>query len=356
MNDPEGTDPQAISREMVCIATDGTNLYVTDTWNTVRKIAIATGVVTTFAGRTDGRGAIFLNPTGIATDGTNLYVADTGYNRIRQVVIATGVVSTLVGDGSEVGGIGDWPKFNSPTIITIDSGNLYVIDAGISTIRKVLIATRKVTTVASSDVRFNHLAGIASDGANLYVVDNWKSTIRKLDLSTTELTEFAGSSSNVVNGTAALARFSGAQSVTTDGKNLYVCDEGRIRQVVIATGVVTTLSGGYSEGYYACEGITTDGTNIYITETDNSTISQVTIATGAYTRLAGGGLHHPGEGGSRPAAAARPHAGAGRRDGLDEALRAHRDRTRPGAAGGSDSQARARARAARRPRRDGRAA
>ena len=67
----------------------------------IRKIVIATGVVTTLAGSgtaatTNGIGtaAAFNNPVGITTDGTNLYVADRNAHLIRQIVIATGVVTT----------------------------------------------------------------------------------------------------------------------------------------------------------------------------------------------------------------------------------------------------------------------
>jgi hypothetical protein len=65
----------------------------------VRKIVIATGVVTvlagpangtTTAGDTDGTGnaARFLSPFDMTTDGTNLYLSDD--NKIRKIVIATG--------------------------------------------------------------------------------------------------------------------------------------------------------------------------------------------------------------------------------------------------------------------------
>ncbi|MBI5236082.1 MAG: hypothetical protein HY886_07530, partial [Deltaproteobacteria bacterium] len=76
------------------ITTDGTNLYVADTYNhTIRKIVISTGVVTTLAGTalstgsTDGTGSVarFYNPFGITTDGTNLYVADTSNHTIRKI-------------------------------------------------------------------------------------------------------------------------------------------------------------------------------------------------------------------------------------------------------------------------------
>jgi hypothetical protein len=92
------------------ITTDGTNLYVADTYNgTIRKIVISTGAVSTLAGTagafgfTDGTGssARFNLVAGIATDGTNLYVVNNGNNSIRKIAIATGGVATLA-DRAEV--------------------------------------------------------------------------------------------------------------------------------------------------------------------------------------------------------------------------------------------------------------
>ena len=58
----------------------------------IRKIVISTGVVTTLAGSgtagsTDATGTLakFNNPSGITTDGTNLYVSDTFNHRIRKI-------------------------------------------------------------------------------------------------------------------------------------------------------------------------------------------------------------------------------------------------------------------------------
>lgn len=92
------------------IVSDGTNLYVTDfAANNIRKIVIATGQVTTFAGSTSGASGVldatatsarFNAPNGITIDSTktNLYVADSGNNNIRQIAISGAVVTTIAGD------------------------------------------------------------------------------------------------------------------------------------------------------------------------------------------------------------------------------------------------------------------
>jgi hypothetical protein len=129
------------------ITTDGTNLYVSDMINhRIRKIVISTGVVTTLAGSSQGStdhntgtSASFNAPEGITTDGTNLYVSDTGNHRIRKIVISTGVVTTLAGSssGSTDHNTGTSASFNAPRGITTDGTNLYVVDKGNHRIRKI---------------------------------------------------------------------------------------------------------------------------------------------------------------------------------------------------------------------------
>ena len=121
------------------------------------------GVVSTLAGGTegyaDGRGleARFRFPTGLALDGHgNLYVSEKGNHRIRKVVIATGEVSTVAG-GPESGfrdGPGPEARFNSPGGLAADGrSTLYVADADGHRIRKIEISTGTVSTMAGSGTR-----------------------------------------------------------------------------------------------------------------------------------------------------------------------------------------------------------
>ena len=304
------------------IITDGTNLYVTDN-DIIRKIVIATGTVTTLAGTAgvqgsaDGRGAAasFYGPSSIITDGINLYVADTDNNTIRKIVIATGAVTTLAGIPGLRGsadGIGAAARFYRPEDVSTDGTNLYVVDTYNHTIRKIVIATSAVTTLAGSvenygsadgtgtAARFAFPSGITTDGTNLYVADTYNHTIRKIVISTNAVTTLAGTANVSSDGIGAVASFNNPYDICTDGANLYVADRDNsiIRKIVIATGAVTTLAGtagvsGSADGTGAAArfnfplGITTDGTNLYVTDTYNNTIRKIVIATGAVTTLAG---------------------------------------------------------------------
>jgi sugar lactone lactonase YvrE len=208
-------------------------------------------------------------PTGAVADGAgNLYLSDTGNHTLRKVVAATGVVTTLAGSAGIAGfsdGIGSAARFHSPSGLALDgAGNLYLSDTGNDTIRKVVLATGAVTTLAgtagtygSADgtgaaARFSGPEQIALDAAgNLYVADSSNSTIRKVVISTGEVTTLAGTAGLSVStdGTGAAAHFIRPWGVAVDGAgNLYVADGSTIRKVVLATGGVTTLAGVANQG------------------------------------------------------------------------------------------------------------
>lgn len=225
------------------ITTDGSNLYVTDYGNSkIRKIEITTGIVTTIAGSgtsasVDGTStaASFSYPAGITTDGANLYVTEAA--KIRKIEIATGAVTTVAGSGlyGSTDGIGAAATFSNPQGITTPDGlNLYV--TGSNKIRKIEISTRSVTTLAGSGVAgavdntgtaasFNQPWGIGTDGINLYVTENAGQLIRKIVIATGVVTTLAGSGSvGAVNATGTAAAFSYPRGITSDGGNLFVAD------------------------------------------------------------------------------------------------------------------------------------
>ena len=96
----------------LAVARNG-DLYIADTLNNrVRLVEQATGMIRTIAGTGtpgdpilvgDGGPAVaahLFNPVGVtvAPNG-DVYIADTGHNRIRRVAAATGIITTVAGDG-----------------------------------------------------------------------------------------------------------------------------------------------------------------------------------------------------------------------------------------------------------------
>jgi len=310
----DGTGTGALFTSPSGITMDGTNLYVVDYGNhTIRKIVISSKMVTTFAGTAgssgseDGVGttARFNNPFGITTDGTNLYVVDYGNHTIRKIVISSKVVTTFAGTAGSSGsedGVGTSARFNSPFSITTDGSSLYVADYGNHTIRKIVIATGEITTLAGeagaygsidgigTDARFYYPAGITTDGTNVYVADTGNSTVRKIVIATGEVTTIAGKAetNGSANGTGTNARFDGPFGITTDGTNVYVADTGNstVRKIVIATGKATTIAGkaGYSGSvdgtgtnarFNYLLGITMYKDILYVADTGNNTIRKI---------------------------------------------------------------------------------
>jgi sugar lactone lactonase YvrE len=292
----------------LAVTTDGTNLYVADYMNNaIRQINIATQHVTTIAGNTaglagsaDGTGnaASFNLPRDITTDGTNLYVADSGNYTIRKIVLVTGVVTTLAGAVGTIGSvdaaIGTNARFNVLNGITTDGNNLYVTDSN-NTIRKIVLATTTVTTLAgtpgtsgSTDgtqaaARFNLPQHLTTDGPNLYVTDFSNSTIRKIALATGAVTTIAGKvepggatgvHADSTDGTGLTARFNQPNGITTDGFNLYVTDsyDNMVRKIVFPapgaeySGPVTTLANNGAANVTSTVGISTDGLRVYLTD------------------------------------------------------------------------------------------
>jgi len=321
------------------VAVDGAgNVYVADTSSHTIRIMTPVGtnwVVTTLAGlagtdgSADGAGseARFYNPKGVAVDSAgNVYVADTWNNTIRKAtpVGTNWAVTTLAGMAGSFGsqdGTGNAARFYYPEGVAVDSaGNLYVTDTYNCTLRKVT-PSGVVTTLAGlahsagsadgtgSVARFNAPWGVAVDSAdNLYVADKSNCAIRKVTPAGV-VTTFAGVAATwgSADGTGSAARFLNPSGVAVDSAgNVYVADCGNdtIRQmtpsaVVTTLQVVTTLAGQVSYRFGSADGtgsaarfnnpcgVAVDSAgNVYVADTENSTIRMVTPA-GVVTTLAG---------------------------------------------------------------------
>lgn len=257
----DGAGAEARFNRSQGMVTDGENLYVSDAGNcTIRKIHIQSGAVSTIAGQpynegfSDGVGplASFMFPFGMTTDGENLYITDISRCNIRKLDIRTGAVVTLAGSGHEgsADGVGTEAEFNFPAGITTDGKNLYVTDVANSTIRKIVIQSGEVNTLAgtpgnwgvtdglATEALFNYPSGIAIDGNDLFVTDTNNHTIRKISLATGMVSTLAGKAGELGSSDGDLldSRFFSPFGIMCDQINhiVYVTDAGNqsIRKVL----------------------------------------------------------------------------------------------------------------------------
>lgn len=332
------------------VARVGDNLYVTDSDNnTIRKITISTGEVSTFAGMagsrgsTDGLGvsARFSYPNGVASDGTHLYVADTFNNAIRKIAIATGEVTTVAGSlhvNGYADGTGSAAQFRNPYGITTDGINLYVADTENHTLRKIAPSGGNLNTMTSANAVVTTLAGsgqsnpgntdatgtaaqfrtpksITTDGINLYVADTYNNAIRKIAPASGSLNDMTSSNAGVTT----LATFFNSYQlgIIVADNSLIVADTGnyRLRKLTPVSGSlkdmtsanvgVSTLAGGSNGSmdgtgvaaqFNHPSGLGSDGSNLYVADSDNATIRQVVMASGVVTTLAGTAVGRDGTG------------------------------------------------------------
>lgn len=163
----------AYIRQTGGVTVDGVgNVYFSDTFRTIRKIDPVTGTVTTIAGLMSGGWSGYTGDGGPATAAEitanwlctdaagNIYMS--GVNRVRKVNVATGIITTVAGNGSMSysGDGGPATAAGLPMVegIWVDgANNLYVCSD--KRVRKVDGVTGIISTVAG-----NGLATFSGDG------------------------------------------------------------------------------------------------------------------------------------------------------------------------------------------------
>lgn len=224
-------------------------LFIAD-WGSHRvKHTDATGNVTIIAGSgaagyLDGPAATaqFSLPSGIAVDGAgNVFVTEFGNHTVRKIDMATGMVSTVAGNGTPgcVNGNGTAARFTNPTGITVDgAGNLFVADWGNQVVRKI-DPSGNVTTVSGicgvsgavnstlAASTFNLPHGLFVDAAsNIYIAESSNHWMRKIDVNNNQVTTYAGTGiQGFADGPAATSQFYTPFRITGDcaGK-IYIAD------------------------------------------------------------------------------------------------------------------------------------
>ena len=337
------------------IAVDGSgHLFIADLAdNRVREVNLSSGVITTIAGRDIGgysgdngqaTAAELHGPSGVAVDANgHLFIADSLNNRVREVTLSTGIVTTIAGNGSwndvDTGDKGQATAalLSDPYAVAIDSTGhlLFIADLSSDGVRQVNLSTGIITTVAglgngvggyngdngpATAAALNGPDGVAVDAAShLFIADSANNVIREVNLASGVITTIAGNGSGTFSGDSGRAIAAGLNSpdgiaVDTQG-HLFIADAGdnHIRQVTLASGMITSVAGGGSPGdgsqattaaLYRPQGVAVDAAgDVFIADTNNNRIREVNHATGVITTVAGNGIQgYAGDNGPATAA------------------------------------------------------
>ena len=301
------------------------NLYVVDRSERVRRIDAQTSRISTFAGgggfRGDGVPAVDarLSPRDVAVDTAgNVYIADSSQDRVKRVDVATGLISTFAGSGrygfGGDGGQAADAQFREPTGVALDSaGNVYIADRYNHRIRRVDAASGVISTFAGTgangfggdggvaiEARLSWPERVAVDGAdNVYIVDRSNDRIRRVEADTGVISTFAGTGASDFGGDggpAAEALLDSPADVAVDAAgNVYIADERnhRVRRVDAVTGTISTVAGSGDSSYFggafggdggpadearldAPKGVAVDASgNVYVSDTGNYLIRRV---------------------------------------------------------------------------------
>ncbi len=321
----------------LALTLDGTNtLYYVDN-NYVRKINLATLVVTNIGGNgsygyTGDGGAATAASFGfverMALYGNTLYLCDEGFSVVRRIKLNTGVISTYAGNGSYSytgdGGQAISAGLGSNMGIAVDaSGNLFIGQQGFGVVRKIDQATKIITTAAGTGItgfsgdgsvataaQFNYLTDIIFDASgNMLICDYVNNRLRKIITSTQIVSTIAGNgTTGISNGEPALQAYinSPFQAVAFDALgNMYIADEANqcIRKINATTQTNTIIAGSVGQNGFSGDGgqataarlsypsaVAIDASgNIYIVENGNGRVRKITAATGVINTFAGGG-------------------------------------------------------------------
>jgi streptogramin lyase len=330
---------QAVLQQPLGLAIDKQgNVYFADiTNNLIRKIDEKKGTIDIYAGdgnpgNTGDGGlatkALLASPRNFRFDNAdNGYILD-GYFTIRKVSKLTGFITTVVGSGQVPdSNIKEGPALNAtfllPNDFTIDKqGNIYIVDRGTHTLRKVTISTGIISVIAG-----NGKAGYAGDGglainsqlnrptcvqvddsSNIYIADASNFRIRKISAKDGIITTIAGdgTSGQVKNDTtlASFAKIGNINTLHVDkiGNIYFDMQGGFIKKIEKSSGLMYTIIGSGSTTFSGDGGpalsaninnprsITTDTAgNIFIADYGNNRIRKVDASSSIINTIAGFG-------------------------------------------------------------------
>jgi hypothetical protein len=314
----------------VTLDNSGNPIIASTSNHRIRKLDLSTGIITTVAGTSNGNSgdggaatsAKIQNPYGVAVAANgDYYIADTDNKQIRKVTVATGIISTFA----------TFTGTSVPDDIAFDSaGNVYVTDCGTNKITRFPAAGGAGTVVAgvggvnafSGDggaATAANLAcpiGIYIDSSNvIYFSDSVNDRLRKFTVGG-NISTWAGTGATGLSGDGGLATAATLDKptdLTSDGAGTFYFAQGAVMgtsstattavvRKISAAGVVSTVAGSTWRSYSGDgaaatgaqlghpAGVAVDSSdNLYIADTNNNRIRKVTTG-GVISTVAGNGF------------------------------------------------------------------
>jgi sugar lactone lactonase YvrE/peroxiredoxin len=249
-----------------------------------------------------------------------LFISDTNHNRVL-VADLNGKVSQVIGDGAaglKDGGFAE-AEFRQPEglALSADGSTLYIADTVNHSVRAADLTRATVITLAGTGSQAlqdpsntpGKIAALSSPwdlarvDSILYVAMAGVHQIWAIDLKTDLVSVFAGTGQEgAIDGPIGDAGFAQPSGLATDGTRLYVADSeaSSIRAISLDDDQTTTLAGsgdlfgfGHTDGigksalFQHPLGVALDGNTLFVADTFNGLIRRIDLKTGAVTTWLG---------------------------------------------------------------------
>jgi hypothetical protein len=331
------------------LVTVGTDVVIADRYAHRVRI-VSGGMISPFAGTgtatsTGDNGpattATTAQPISVAVGPTgDVYVGENTGRRVRKVADATGVITTVAGDGT-AGYSGDGAAATNALlgkisdVAVLSNGDMIVADPDNDVLRRISASDQSISTFAgtgqpgfsgdngpatSAMLRRPTFLSVDADD-NVYVSDADNNRIRRIDPAGV-ITLFAGNGASNHSGdngpaTAAGIAYISGTAVLPNG-DLLIAEQGTyVRKVEKATGLISTIAGtgmsvsagdngpAAAASFKYASAFAVDGAgNVFVVDTNAGNVRRIDAATTTISTVAGlGNGGAPGDNG--PALAAR---------------------------------------------------
>ena len=228
----------------------------------------------------------FNGPQGLAIRNDSLWIADSKNNSIRLADLGTRTVTTVAGNG-QMGYYFNNDKWNEPVLpnspwdLLVDSGYLYIADAGNHQVLRMELKDNKVYRFAGtgregitdSDLKtstFSQPSGLTKELHDIYVADPEASAIRKIDLKNRTVKTIIGKGLfkfGDEDGNTKSVLLQHCVGIAASGGFIYIADtyNGKVKVLNTKTNIVSTVVSGLNEP----NDVLIVDNDLWITDTNN---------------------------------------------------------------------------------------